>query len=135
MATTQRINKRCIDCNHFLERKADSDQWNEMHEHNACNDCYDYWGHENGHSDGGHETIFLRLFHGRDLDPWMKEEIKEGRMAGCRVCQGREEGPAEGPEIPAVGADSKGWASHKGHGHALTQAARARCRREQRARA
>lgn len=37
-----------------------------------------------------------------------------------------------GPGWAAEGLGNKGWASHKGHGHAATQAARARCRREQR---
>jgi hypothetical protein len=130
MATT-RPTKKCIDCGKVIEPKGQSDQWQETGGHDACNDCFDYWGHENGHSDGGHETILEWMVKERDLDPWMQEEVGSGRMRGCRVCQGREEGPAEGPEKMTEPADSGGWHSHKGHGHPLTQAARARCRRQQ----
>jgi len=132
MATT-RPTKKCIDCGKALEPKAQSEQWQVMHQHDACNDCFDYWAHENGHSDRGHETILLLAFNGQPLEPWMEAEIEEGGLRNCRVCQGRaEDPPVEAPEVDAEGAGTKGWHSHKGHGHALTQAARAACRRAQR---
>ena len=135
MATTL-LTRKCIDCGGPLEARKDSEQWQVQHQHDACNDCFDYWGHENGHSDGGHDYILQWLrgeLYDEELEPgareWMTQEIP--LMAGCRVCMGRNGGPAEGPEKDPEPADSKTWHSHKGHGHALTQAARARCRRRQ----
>lgn len=102
----------------------------------VCTDCYDYWGHENTHSDAGHEYILGwiggKVDGHRDPTPeeleWMLQEIE--MMPGCRVCQGM--GPGIERPVKLKGLlDNKTWNSHAGHGHALTQAGRAACRREQ----
>lgn len=91
----------------------------------VCTDCYDYWGQENTHSDNGHDAIITFIRRGDDLEDWMITELE--MMVGCRVCKG--DTPGSRPARIKSLLDNKTWHSHAGHGHPLTQAGRAACRR------
>ncbi len=108
------------DCGRQLTSKNTSEARATGHR-DLCNDCFDYAGHENMHSDNGHDTI-LNLEQA-ELEDWMIMELPH--MAHCRVCL--EQTPAA--DAPREGTAPTTWSSHKGHAHPATAKARAACRK------
>lgn len=87
-----------------------------------CNPCYTEGGWENTHSDGNHDEILATA--PADWLPGYAEEIE-----GCWICHPHLNLAKVTPGTGHTGTVAKSHNSHAGHGHPLTPADRATCRK------
>ena len=110
--------KLCVDCN---IRRATP----ESPEGQLCPPCLEYAEAENMHNDDGHDSIEDLV---TELDANHYDMIVKD-IKNCPVCHPELDPRSDTPRKGHTNTVARSHNSHTGHGHALTPAARAICRK------